>query len=197
MLKSILYSCICMPTIPEDIMDYIKLVRSNSECEQIAKDFKIDIDELSDIIDNRMNVSEKMQINMLIYQLQCLLDDKNIPAIQRVQNAISKLGKLDKSEVITPVSLTSKMVKKLSREDVQNADSILLVNEKVCEFFMQLYNDYGIEVCKKCKIVPSSEMTVNFIKKILKTLQLPESIIMKIGDVDGNGIRDHLIFYNK
>ena len=190
MLKSVLYSCICMNNIPEDIKDYIKLVRSDSECEQIAKDFKIDVDELSDIIKKRMNDAEIMQINMLIYQLKCLLDDKNIPAIQRVQNAISKLGKLDKSEVITPVSLTSKMVKKLSREDVQNADSILLVNEKVCEFFIQLYNDYGIEVCKKCKIVPSSELTINFIRKILKTLQLPESIIMKINDIDGNGFYD-------
>ena len=189
MLKSVLYSCICMNNIPEDIMNYIELVCSDSECEQIAKDFKIDVDELSDII-SRMNDAEIMQINMLIYQLKCLLDDKNIPAIQRVQNAISKLGKLDKSEVITPVSLTSKMVKKLSREDIQNADSILLVNEKVCEFFIQLYNDYGIEVCKKCKIVPSSELTINFIRKILKTLQLPESIIMKIRDVDGNGIYD-------
>lgn len=189
MLKSILYSCICMPNIPEDIMNYIELVYSDSECEQIAKDFKIDVDELSDII-SRMNDAEIMQINMLIYQLKCLLDDKNIPAIQRVQNAISKLGKLDKSEVITPVSLTSKMVKKLSRKDVQNAESILLVNEKVCEFFIQLYNDYGIEVCKKCKIVPSSELTINFIRKILKTLQLPESIIMKINDIDGNGFYD-------
>ena len=189
MLKSVLYSCICMNNIPEDIMNYIELVRNNSGCEQIAKDFKIDVDELSDII-SRMNDAEIMQINMLIYQLKCLLDDKNIPAIQRVQNAISKLGKLDKSEVITPVSLTSKMVKKLSREDLQNTDSILLVNEKVCEFFIQLYNDYGIEVCKKCKIVPSSELTINFIRKILKTLQLPESIIMKIRDVDGNGIYD-------
>ena len=189
MLKSVLYSCICMNNIPEDIMNYIDLVCSDSECEQIAKDFKIDVDELSDII-SRMNDAEIMQINMLIYQLKCLLDDKNIPAIQRVQNAISKLGKLDKSEVITPVSLTSKMVKKLSREDVQNADSILLVNEKVCEFFIQLYNDYGIEVCKKCKIVPSSELTINFIRKILKTLQLPESIIIKIEDVDGNGFYD-------
>lgn len=189
MLKSVLYSCICMNNIPEDIMNYIELVCSDSECEQIAKDFKIDVDELSDII-SRMNDAEIMQINMLIYQLKCLLDDKNIPAIQRVQNAISKLGKLDKSEVITPVSLTSKMVKKLSREDVQNAESILLVNEKVCEFFIQLYNDYGIEVCKKCKIVPSSELTINFIRKILKTLQLSESIIMKINDIDGNGFYD-------
>ena len=39
-----------------------------------------DVDELSDII-SRMNDAEIMQINMLIYQLKCLLDDKNIPAI--------------------------------------------------------------------------------------------------------------------
>mgnify|MGYP003548836923 FL=1 len=93
MLKSVLYSCICMNNIPEDIMNYIELVCSDSECEQIAKNFKIDVDELYDIIsNNRMNDAEIMQINMLIYQLKCLLDDNKLKPIQRVSNAISKLG---------------------------------------------------------------------------------------------------------
>jgi hypothetical protein len=48
-----------MNNIPEDIKDYIKLVRNNSECGQIAKDFKIDVDELSDII-SHMNDAEIM-----------------------------------------------------------------------------------------------------------------------------------------
>ena len=189
MLKAVLYSCICMDKVPEDIENYIKLVRSDYDCEQIAKDFKIDIDELHDIISHMYN-NEKMQINMLIYQLKSLLDDQSISPMQRVQNAVSKLGKLDKSEVITPESLTSKMVKKLSKEDIQNADSILLVNEKICEFLIQLYKDYGIDICKKCRIVASSQLTINFIKKILKTLGLNQSIILDIGDLDGNGSYD-------
>lgn len=189
MLKAVLYSCICMDKVPEDIMDYIEQICNDQNCEQIAKDFKIDVDELSDII-SQMNNNEKMQINMLIYQLKQLLDDKQISPMQRVQNAVSKLGKLNKSEVITPQSLTSKMVKKLNKEDVLNADSILLVNEKVCEFLIQLYKDYGIDVCKKCRIVASSQLTMNFIRKILKTLDLNQSIIMDIGDVDENGTYD-------
>ena len=189
MLKSILYSCICMPTIPEDIMDYIKLVRSNSECEQIAKDFKIDIDELSDIIDNRMNVSEKMQINMLIYQLKCLLDDDKLKPIQRVSNAISKLGQLDKNEVVTGSDLVNKMLDKLGDMDM-SGKSILEVNSKYGEFLIQIYERYGKEVANNVKVVASSDMTKNFIRKVLNILELDEQNLIELEDYNGNGMYD-------
>lgn len=189
MLKSVLYSCICMNNIPEDIMEYIKLVRSDSECEQIAKDFKINVDELTDIIKKRMNDAEIMQINMLIYQLKCLLDDKNIPAIQRVQNAISKLGKLDKSEVITSSDLVNKMLDKLGDRDM-SGKSILEVNSKYGEFLIQIYDRYGKEVANNVKVIASSDMTKNFIRKVLNILKLDEYNLIELEDYNGNGIYD-------
>lgn len=188
MLKSVLYSCICMNNIPEDIMNYIELVRSDSECEQIAKDFKINVDELSDII-SRMNDAEIMQINMLIYQLKCLLDDKNIPAIQRVQNAISKLGKLDKSEVVTGSDLVNKMLDKLGDRDM-SGKSILEVNSKYGEFLIQIYERYGKEVANNVKVVASSDITKNFIRKVLNILELDEYNLIELEDYNGNGIYD-------
>lgn len=189
MLKSVLYSCICMPTIPEDIKDYIKLVCSDSECEQIAKDFKIDVDELSDIIKKRMNDAEIMQINMLIYQLKCLLDDNKLKPIQRVSNAISKLGQLDKNEVVTGSDLVNKMLDKLGDRDM-SGKSILEVNSKYGEFLIQIYDRYGKEVANNVKVVASSDMTKNFIRKVLNILELDEQNLIELEDYNGNGIYD-------
>lgn len=188
MLKSVLYSCICMNNIPEDIKDYIKLVRNNSECGQIAKDFKIDVDELSDII-SHMNDAEKMQINMLIYQLKCLLDDNELKPIQRVSNAISKLGQLDKNEVVTGSDLVNKMLDKLGDRDM-SGKSILEVNSKYGEFLIQIYERYGKEVANNVKIVASSDMTKNFIRKVLNILELDEQNLIELEDYNGNGIYD-------
>ena len=188
MLKSVLYSCICMNNIPEDIKDYIKLVRNNSECEQIAKDFKIDVDELSDII-SRMNDAEIMQINMLIYQLKCLLDDDKLKPIQRVSNAISKLGQLDKNEVVTGSDLVNKMLDKLGDRDM-SGKSILEVNSKYGEFLIQIYERYGKEVANNVKVIASSDMTKNFIRKVLNILELDEQNLIELEDYNGNGIYD-------
>lgn len=188
MLKSVLYSCICMNNIPEDIMNYIELVCSDSECEQIAKDFKIDVDELSDII-SRMNDAEIMQINMLIYQLKCLLDDKNLKPIQRVSNAISKLGQLDKNEVVTGSDLVNKMLDKLGDRDM-SGKSILEVNSKYGEFLIQIYEKYGKDVANNVKVVASSDMTKNFIRKVLNILKLDEYNLIELEDYNGNGIYD-------
>lgn len=188
MLKSVLYSCICMNNIPEDIMNYIELVCSDSECEQIAKDFKIDVDELSDII-SRMNDAEIMQINMLIYQLKCLLDDKKLKPIQRVSNAISKLGQLDKNEVVTGSDLVNKMLDKLGDRDM-SGKSILEVNSKYGEFLIQIYERYGKEVANNVKVVASSDMTKNFIRKVLNILELDEQNLIELEDYNGNGMYD-------
>ena len=188
MLKSVLYSCICMNNIPEDIMNYIELVCSDSECEQIAKDFKIDVDELSDII-SRMNDAEIMQINMLIYQLKCLLDDNKLKPIQRVSNAISKLGQLDKNEVVTGSDLVNKMLDKLGDRDM-SGKSILEVNSKYGEFLIQIYDRYGKEVANNVKVVASSDMTKNFIRKVLNILELNEQNLIELEDYNGNGIYD-------
>lgn len=188
MLKSVLYSCICMNNIPEDIMNYIELVCSDSVCEQIAKDFKIDVDELSDII-SRMNDAEIMQINMLIYQLKCLLDDNKLKPIQRVSNAISKLGQLDKNEVVTGSDLVNKMLDKLGDMDM-SGKSILEVNSKYGEFLIQIYERYGKEVANNVKVVASSDMTKNFIRKVLNILELDEQNLIELEDYNGNGIYD-------
>lgn len=126
---------------------------------------------------------------MLIYQLKCLLDDKNLKPIQRVSNAISKLGQLDKNEVVTGSDLVNKMLDKLGDRDM-SGKSILEVNSKYGEFLIQIYERYGKEVANNVKVIASSDMTKNFIRKVLNILELDEYNLIELEDYNGNGIYD-------
>ena len=84
------------------------------------------------------------------------------------------------------------MIGKLNDSVYRSAKSILLVNEKQGEFFMELCNKFGKEsMVKKCKIVPSSEITKYLVIKMLKSMGLSEyinTVLVNIEDQDGNGV---------
>ena len=128
-------------------------------------------------------------------------EDKDLSDVDKVMNSIHKLGKIDKAEVVTPPGLVDKMINKLNINDIKNAGSILLVNEKTCEFFMGLHRKFNgnKSIMNKCRIVPSGAMTRHFCKKIIKQLGLSETIILDIEDLDNNGkydIKDFLEMKN-
>ena len=119
---------------------------------------------------------------------------KSEDGYKKWMKGIAGLGKLDKSEVITPEPIVKKMVSKLDDSVYKNAESILLVNEKQAEFFVHLCDKFGKEsMVKKCKIVPSSEATIYLMKKLLKTMNLNDyinTVILDLEDIDGNGKYD-------
>ena len=82
---------------------------------------------------------------------------------------------------------------KIKKEDFEKAETILLVNEKYGEFFKYIAEHFGKTIAKKCRIVPSSEIGVMLTKKLLNSFGLNKyinTIILNIGDVDGNGQYD-------
>jgi len=74
------------------------------------------------------------------------------------------------------------MINKLNEENIRNAKSILLINEKYGEFLIALYNKFGIDVANKCQIVPSSKIGKRLCMKMVKTLGLDMKNILDIDD---------------
>ena len=188
MLKKILYCCICLDEVPEDIDDFISKCQKDDACKKVCDDFGIDLDDVKNSI-GQFKPGEKMQVNMLIYQIGQLLNDDKLKPIQRVSNAISKLGQLDKNEVVTGSDLVNKMLDKLGDRNM-SGKSILEVNSKYGEFLIQIYERYGKEVANNVKVVASSDMTKNFIRKVLNILELDEQNLIELEDYNGNGIYD-------
>ena len=188
MLKKILYCCICLDEVPVDIDDFISKCQNDESCKKVCDDFGIDLDDVKNSI-RQFKPGEKMQVNMLIYQIGQLLNDDKLKPIQRVSNAISKLGQLDKNEVVTGSDLVNKMLDKLGNRNM-SGKSILEVNSKYGEFLIQIYERYGKEVANNVKVVASSDMTKNFIRKVLNILELDEQNLIELEDYNGNGIYD-------
>ena len=188
MLKKILYCCICLDEVPVDIDDFISKCQNDESCKKVCDDFGIDLDDVKNSI-GQFKPGEKMQVNMLIYQIGQLLNDDKLKPIQRVSNAISKLGQLDKNEVVTGSDLVNKMLDKLGNRNM-SGKSILEVNSKYGEFLIQIYERYGKEVANNVKVVASSDMTKNFIRKVLNILELDEQNLIELEDYNGNGMYD-------
>ena len=198
MIKTILYCNICFDKPAQDIKEFIKLINNYQD---LAKDFGLDIGVLNNVY-RVLNNQEKLTINSLLYQLYVMSEDKDLSNVDKVMNSIHKLGKIDKAEVVTPPGLVDKMINKLDVNDIKNAGSILLVNEKYGEFFMGLHRKFNgsKSILSKCKIAPSSAITRHFCKKVVKQLGLSESIISDTEDLDGNGkydIKDFLEMKNE
>lgn len=188
MLKKILYCCICLDEVPVDIDDFISKCQNDESCKKVCDDFGIDLNDVKNSI-GQFKPGEKMQVNMLIYQIGQLLNDDKLKPIQRVSNAISKLGQLDKNEVVTGSDLVNKMLDKLGNRNM-SGKSILEVNSKYGEFLIQIYERYGKEVANNVKVVASSGMTKNFIRKVLNILELDEQNLIELEDYNGNGMYD-------
>lgn len=188
MLKKILYCCICLDDVPVDIDDFISKCQNDESCKKVCDDFGIDLNDVKNSI-GQFKPGEKMQVNMLIYQIGQLLNDDKLKPIQRVSNAISKLGQLDKNEVVTGSDLVNKMLDKLGNRNM-HGKSILEVNSKYGEFLIQIYERYGKGVANNVKVVASSDMTKNFIRKVLNILELDEQNLIELEDYNGNGMYD-------
>ena len=185
MIKTILYCNICFDKPAQDIKEFIRLIDNYQD---LAKDFGLDIGVLNNVY-RVLNNQEKLTINSLLYQLYVMSEDKDLSDMDKVMNSIHKLGKIDKAEVVTPPELVDKMLDKLGDRDM-SGKSILEVNSKYGEFLIQIYKRYGKEVANNVKVVASSDMTKNFIRKVLNILELDEQNLIELEDYNGNGMYD-------
>ena len=192
-LKCLLYCNLCLDIPYVDMDDLLEKAKKDDEFKSMLKSFKISIHGLEKMF-NAMPNNFKQLFNNTLLKISLLAEDTNKGDHEKFMTAISDLGRIEKNEVITPSSIVKKMIAKLDKKDFENAKSILLVNEKQGEFFAELCKQFGKEeMVKKCKIVPSSEMTKFLIKKLLKTMNLSDyinNIILDIKDNNDDGKYD-------
>ena len=142
---------------------------------QLLEDFGIEENDVR-MTWKALSASYKLAFNNMIYKIVLLAQDQSEKDFVKYMKAMSDLGRLGKSEVVTPPEIVEKMINKLDDSEYKNAKSILLVNEKQAEFFYGLYKKFGKEVAKKCKIIPSSQIGKHLTTKLLKTLDMNDYI---------------------
>lgn len=194
-IKSLMYCNLCLDDAYTDINILIKDASKNDDLKRLLRSFKLSVSDIKKVYE-MMPLKYQQLFNTVLLKIALLSDSisEGKDGYKKWMKGIAGLGKLDKSEVITPEPIVKKMVSKLDDSVYENAESILLVNEKQAEFFVHLCEKFGKEsMAKKCKIVPSSEATVYLMKKLLKTMNLNDyinTVILDLEDIDGNGKYD-------
>lgn len=191
-IKTLLYWNLCQDHPYQEMKDIMNAAKENEEIKSSFKAFKIKYEDLVKVYEE-LPTRYKQAFNDIISKINILHDDTSRKSIDKFVDAVSDLGKIARNEVITPEPVVEKMINKLKKEDFEKAETILLVNEKYGEFFKYIAEHFGKTIAKKCRIVPSSEIGVMLTKKLLNSFGLNNyinTIILDIGDVDGNGQYD-------
>lgn len=194
-IKSLMYCNLCLDNAYTDITELINDANKNDDLNRLLRSFKLSVSDIKKVYE-MMPLKYQQLFNTVLLKIALLSDSisEGEDGYKKWMKGIAGLGKLDKSEVITPEPIVKKMVSKLDDSVYENAKSILLVNEKQAEFFVHLCDKFGKEsMVKKCKIVPSSEATIYLMKKLLKTMNLNDyinTVILDLEDIDGNGKYD-------
>lgn len=200
--KNLLYCDLCLDEPCVDIDGILKKVKEDKDFKKMLNEFKINENDIETIY-NTMSTNFKQAYNSLLTRMALLAQDTSKSGYEKFSKALEGLGRLDKNEVVTPPEIVEKMIDKLSKEDFEKADNILLVNEKQAEFAIGIYNKFGKDILNKVKIVASSEAGKHLSKKMLKSLlgkNYINNIILNINDIDSNGyydVKDFLTMKNE
>ena len=185
--KTLLYCNLCMDIPFNDFDDMIKSAKLDKEYSEILHDFDIDYKELERIRKVLSN-QEVQSFNILLTKISLLTNDKSKGDFEKFTKVIEGLGKIQKSEVITPAEVVDKMVNKLDNSEYDKAKNILLINEKCGEFLQGLYKKFGEKILNKCKVIPSSMIGKQLTMKMLKSYKLDDyiNIIVPMEDYNNN-----------
>ena len=189
LIKTLLYCNLCIDVPFNNFDDMIKSAKLDKEYSEMLHDFDIDYKELERIRKVLSN-QEVQSFNILLTKISLLTNDKSKGDFEKFTKVIEGLGKIQKSEVITPAEVVDKMVNKLDKSEYDKAKNILLINEKCGEFLQGLIRKCGKKIVEKCKIIPSSMIGKNLCKKMLKSYKLNNyinNIIVPIEDYNDNG----------
>lgn len=153
----------------------------NENNKRIFKNLGLNIKVVKALRDNM----DKFMLRILDYKIQNmnkLSNESDLEPLERANTANQKFGKIGESEVVTPEKITTKMIKLLPdeflNECVKNKLPILDIASKEGEFAIALYQrfkqlNFELDDFKGLIYsIPTSSITYEFTRKIYKVLGL-------------------------
>ncbi len=195
--KNLLYCNICLDDPCSDLDAMVERAKKDKEFQTMLSEFNIPLDEFYKVY-QMMGTNYKQSYNAILTNMVLMANDTSKEGYEKFMTALKGLGRIDKNEVITPETIVDKMISKLDESEYENAESILIVNDKQGEFFYGLHKKFNGKYDEKIKIVPSSQVGRHLTIKALKTLGVKNYInmIMDLEDYNKSGKIDVKDFLN-
>ena len=188
MLKRMLLCNLCLKHPQGTLNEFIDALKKQPEMvDEFFGEIEIDLHYIERMNDAIKSPTIRDTIDSMFLTLMIGMD--GIKDDDVFIKKLGSLGRIGRSEFVTPASIVKKMIDKC--EDViDDSSRILLVNEKQCEFLSEIKQRFGQHVANNCRIVASGQMTRILIGKMLNHLRLSADILINIPDVNNNNKYD-------
>ncbi len=160
----------------KSLQEIITSIKGNSEELRIALNLSLDRKMLS-LFEKHINPFILSELDYKIHNINTLANDMSISPIERASNAMKKFSRLSDSEIVTPETVTDKIIQGLPSKAIDNSTMLLDIASKQGEFVYSVYKRFGKDVAKNFYSIPTSKIAYEFTRKVYKLLDLNIKLI--------------------
>ncbi|MEI2823873.1 MAG: hypothetical protein V9F02_10665 [Chitinophagaceae bacterium] len=120
------------------------------------------------------------ELDYKIHNINSLANDNAISPVERAGNAMKKFGRLSEWEVVTPESVTDRILNSIPNNAISESSLILDIASKQGEFVYAVYRKFGKKIASNFYSIPTSKLTYEFTRKVYNLLELDINLIEQI-----------------
>lgn len=172
----ILFFAFLTDTKVKSLQEIITCVKENPNNLRIASNLILD-SKILVLFEKNINPFVLSELDYKIHNINTLANDMSISPIERASNAMKKFSRLSDSEIVTPETVTDKIIEGLPEEAIGKSTLLLDIASKQGEFVYAIYKRFGKGVANNFYSIPTSKIAYEFTRKVYKLLELnPEHI---------------------
>jgi hypothetical protein len=149
----------------------IEAINNDDNNLRIASNLNLEVNILS-LFQENINPFILSELDYKISNINSLANDTSILPIERASNAMKKFSRLSDSEIVTPESITTKMINALPTDAIKKSTLFLDIASKQGEFVYATYKKFGKEIANKFYSIPTSKIAYEFTRKVYMLLEL-------------------------
>jgi hypothetical protein len=155
----------------KSLHEIIEEIKTSEENLRISLNLNLDENILS-LFQENINPFVLSELDYKIHNINSLANDTAISPIERASNAMQRFSRLSDSEIVTPETVTEKIINTIPNESIGNTTLMLDIASKQGEFVYAIYKKFGKEVANNFYSIPTSNIAFEFTRKVYKLLEL-------------------------
>lgn len=167
----ILFFAFLTDSTVKSLQDVIACIKGDPNNLRISSNLNLDKKVLV-LFEKHLNPFILSELDYKIHNINTLANDKSITPIERASNAMKKFSRISDSEIVTPVTVTEKIIDRIPLKEITKTTLLLDIASKQGEFLYAIYKRFGKDVAKNFYSIPTSSIAYEFTRKIYKLLEL-------------------------
>jgi hypothetical protein len=155
----------------KSLQELINAIQNDSDNDRISLNLGLNVEVLK-LFQEHINPFVLSELDYKIHNINSLANDTDISPIERASNAMKKFSRLSDSEIVTPESVTDRVLGTIPEEDVNDETLLIDIASKQGEFVYAAYKKFGKKVADNFYSIPTSKIAYEFTRKVYKLLEL-------------------------